>query len=73
MAYCCSYKCCDVIFDVFDSERVLLGVTKNKYYVTPSLMDRIDAWMIENMIIMITKQEDMEELISRGLVAQYKQ
>ena len=71
MAYQCSFKCEDIIFDIFDTERVPVGLTKNKYYITPKKAIGVELWLTESGLDKIRTKEQMETLISKGLVGVY--
>jgi hypothetical protein len=71
MAYQCSFKCADIIFDIFDTERVPVGVTKNKYFITPKKAIDAELWVIENKIDKVRTNEQMEMLISKGIIGTY--
>ena len=67
----CSMNCAGVIFDIYDGERVPLGMSKNKYYVTPSLGQNIKAWMAASCVDKVKTFEQMQELIQKGLIGSY--
>jgi len=71
MPYLCSFKCIDIVFDIFDTERVPIGVTKNKYFVTPQRAMNIEIWMLKNNIDKIKTKEQLELLISNNLLGIY--
>jgi len=71
MPYLCSFKCIDIVFDIFDTGRVPIGVTKNKYFVTPQRAMNIEIWMLKNNIDKIKTKEQLELLISNNLLGIY--
>lgn len=71
MSYQASYLCCDVIFDIWDSERILSGMTSNKYFITPSLLEKVEKWMIDNFILEISTKEQMGFLIENKFIQKY--
>ena len=71
MAKVASFLCADIPFDIYDGERVPLGNNKHSYYITPKMLINIEVWMIENFILKIKTKEQMNELISRGLIGTY--
>lgn len=68
--YVCSFKCTDIIFDVHDSERVLIR-DEYPYYVTPSRMAKIETWLITNDLDKVREREQLDFLISKGWISKY--
>jgi hypothetical protein len=68
MAYLCTYKCASIEFDVFDSNRISVADRKSNYYITPSLLAKIEEWLIINNKEKIHSKEDIEFLISNKLI-----
>jgi hypothetical protein len=64
-------KCADTIFDIYDTERVPVGISKNQYYVTPSMIDDIRFWMFDKGINRISTNEELQELIRIGYIKSY--
>ncbi len=71
MAYQCSFKCEDIIFDIFDTERVPIGLTKNKYYITPKKAVEVELWLLENKLDKVRTREQVEVLISKEFIGIY--
>ena len=71
MAYKGSFECAGLIFDIFDTERVPVGLTSNKYYITPMLATRVEIWLIKNNINKVENKDHMATLISQGLLGVY--
>lgn len=71
MAYQCSFKCADIIFDIFDTERVPIGLTKNEYYITPKKAMGVELWLAENGLDKVRTMEQIETLIFIGLIGIY--
>ena len=71
MAYQCSFKCEDIIFDIFDTERVPIGLTKNDYYITPKMAAGVELWLLENKLDKVRTMEQIETLIFIGLIGIY--
>ena len=71
MSLLCSFNCCDTIFDVYSSERVPVGLTKNKYYITPKRLALIEAWMIRSNVDKIISKDMIEHLINNKLITEY--
>jgi hypothetical protein len=71
LALLASYLCAGIEFDIYDSERVPVGKSKYKYFVTPRRIDLIEHWMFENFVLHITKPEQMHELIEKNLIGTY--
>ena len=71
MSLLCSYNCAEVKFDVYDSERILVGKSKYKYFVTPSRIKDIEDWMRRRDVLKIETDDHMEELIALGLLGEY--
>lgn len=65
-----SFKCFDIIFDIYNSESVSIESTR-KYYVTPKRMAKIEKWMIENNISKIETQEHLDYLIQNNYFGEY--
>lgn len=72
MALLCSYACAGYSFDVYDSERVPVGKSSYKYYVTPRRMTLIEQWMYDNFVMKIDKPEQVQELIDKGFIGVYQ-
>lgn len=71
MPYQASYICCNIIFDIWDSERILSGLTSNKYFITPSLFEKVEKWMIDNFILKVETKEQMDFLIKSKFIQKY--
>ena len=71
MARQASMKCAGVVFDIYDSERVPVGISKNNYYVTPNVLEDIRFWMFDKGINKVTTLEEMQELIRLGYIKDY--
>lgn len=71
MALICSMNCDDVIFDIYDNERIPIGLSKNKYYVTPKLSNNIQLWMLSEYVEKVGTKEQMAELIKLGFIGTY--
>ena len=65
-----SYKCLDVTFDYYDSERVLKREDL-PYYLTPHRLAKIEAWMIKNNIEKIRTKEQLDYIIDQGWLSKY--
>jgi len=68
MAYLCTYKCASIEFDIFDTNRVDITKKKSKYYITPSLLAKIEEYLIMNNKEKIESEKDIEFLISNKLL-----
>jgi len=68
--YLCSFQCLDVIFDFHDSERVLVR-EEYPYYVTPSRLAKIEAWIITNNLDKVREKEQLDLFINNGWIAKY--
>lgn len=71
MAYLGSYNCSDVIFDIYDSERIPVNKTKNEHYVTPKRLIKIEVWMIKNNIYKIDSIDIVNTLIKENMIGTY--
>ena len=71
MARQASMKCVGMIIDIYDTERVPLGVSKNQYYLTPSAVEDIRFWMFDKGINKVTTLEEVQELIRLGYIKDY--
>jgi len=72
MAYCCSYKCCDVIFDIYDTERIPVErPTENRYYITPDRCSEIEKWMVDNLVLHINSKAQLSFIIEKDWLAVY--
>jgi len=72
MAKVCVFNCADIEFDVYDSERIPIGVADSKYYITPKMIDEVDVWRKIKGVFRVTTAEHMEELIAVGLIGEYR-
>ena len=72
MALVCKVVCDGVIIDVYDSERIPIGTSQNKYYLTPSMLPEIKEWLKINNLEKIMTVDHIESLLSVGLVGEYK-
>jgi len=66
-----SMNCAGIIIDIYDTERVPIGVSKNQYYLTPSAVEDIRFWMFDKGINKVTTLEEMQELIRLGYIKNY--
>ena len=74
MGLVCQYKCADIIFDVYDIDRICTSTgmtTNNLFFVTPSRVVKIEKYLIENDISKITSPEQMEFLIDNNYIGIY--
>jgi len=71
MAFICGMKCAGIIIDIHDSERVAMGVSKNKYYITPSRTTQVNQWLWENGLDMVTTAEHVQELVDKKILGVY--
>lgn len=71
MALACVFECDTIEFDVYDSERVPVGKSTYKYYVTPSRVSEIEQWLRLRNLDKVTTRTHMEELIAIGLIGEY--
>jgi len=68
--YICSFQCHDIIFDYHDSERVLIR-NEYPYYITPSKLAKIEAWIISENIYKIKEKAQLDFLIDKKWIASY--
>ncbi len=67
-----SFKCNDIVFDVYDTERIPMGAHKYKYYITPRRYALIEAWRIKNDIFdPISSKEQLDYLIDNDFIGTY--
>lgn len=71
MPLTCVMRCGNIIFDVYNTERVPLGISKNKYYVTPESAQDIRFWMWNNNVEKVSSEKHMRELIELGYIRNY--
>jgi len=71
MSKVCSFSCAGYIFDIYDNDRIPVGLSKNKYYVVPSMHDNLKLWMFDKAIEKISTKEHMQELIEIGYIKTY--
>jgi hypothetical protein len=72
MAKILTFKCEDVIFDVYDSERVPMGEHKYLYFITPKRFAKIEVWRITNNIeSKISTKEQLDYLIVNDYIGTY--
>ena len=71
MSLLCSFKCFDIILDLHDTERVPIGTTDHKYYLTPKKLASIEAWMIRNNISKIDSEDLVHNLIQKNMIASF--
>jgi hypothetical protein len=71
MSYICSYKCADVKFDVYDTERINKSITNYLFYITPNKLVEVQKYLIENNIPFIDSPEQMNLLIEKNLIGIY--
>ncbi|GEM_PF-6594503 len=73
MAKLLTFKCEDVIFDVYDTERVPMDSSKYQYFITPRRFARIEAWRIQNNLNSpISTKEQLDYLIQNDMIGTYK-
>jgi hypothetical protein len=71
MALVCQYKCVDIIFDVYDTDRISTSTTNSLFYMTPSRIVKVEKYLIENDIPKITTPEQMNFLIENDFLGMY--
>jgi hypothetical protein len=71
MGLICQYKCADIIFDVYDIERISISTTNNLFYMTPSRIVKVEKYLIENNIPKIMTAEQMNFLIENDYIGIY--
>jgi hypothetical protein len=72
MSKICSFRCLDVEFDVFDTERVPLTKGDYPYFITPSRFAKIEMWRHENGSVQINSKEQLDFLIENDYIGTYK-
>ena len=65
------FKCAGTIFDIYDSERVPVGVSSNKYYITPNRTVLAHQWLWENGLDKIRTPEHVQALVSKNILGVY--
>lgn len=71
MAFLFKYKCADIIFDAYDSDRISTSTTDSLFYVTPSRIVKVEKYLIENNIPKIMTSEQMDFLIENDYIGIY--
>ena len=71
MAKLLTYKCADILFDLYDTERVPVIKSDIKYYITPKRLDEVCEWLDSCNDTKITTIDQMEILIAIGLIGEY--
>ena len=66
-----TFCCAGTEFDVYDSERVPVGLSKYKYYITPNKVKLVEQWIKINGIDKVRTAEQMRMLISTKLIGVY--
>jgi hypothetical protein len=64
-------KCAGILLDIYDSERVPVGISKNKYYMTPRRTDLANKWLWENGLDKITTVEQIQKLADDKILGAY--
>ena len=65
------FRCANIDLDVYDSERIPVGMSENLYYVTPHRIDLIEQWINVNGIDKIRTKEQVQQLVSLELIGVY--
>ena len=71
MGLVCQYKCADIVFDVYDVDRICTSNTNNLFYMTPSRLVKVQKFLIEKDIPFIDTIEQMNTLIDNDLIGIY--
>jgi hypothetical protein len=71
MAYICSYKCADIIFDIFDSDRIRKDDCVNLFYITPIRISKVQQYLKDNSLNKITTQDQIDDLIKKDYIGMY--
>jgi hypothetical protein len=71
MAMVGSYQCEDVIFDIYNSEKVPIIKKPGRYFVTPSRVKAIQLWASNLGIFKISTKEQLNKIIGLGLLVKY--
>jgi hypothetical protein len=71
MALVCQYKCVDIIFDVYDTDRISTSTTNSLFYMTPSRIVKVEKYLIENDIPKIMTPEQINFLIENDFLGIY--
>ena len=66
------FRCADIDFDIHDSERIPIGLSAEKYYITPKKIDLVEQWLTTNNLEKVETKEQVELLISLKLIGTYK-
>ena len=66
-----TFRCASIKFDFYDSERVPVGLSECKYYLTPHRLELIERWIKVNGFDKIRTKEQMQMLISTKLLGTY--
>jgi len=66
-----TYKCAEIEFDFYDTERVPVIKSETKYYLTPKRLDEVCDWLGMSNLKKITTTDQMEILIAIGLIGEY--
>ena len=66
-----SFRCAGIEFDLHDSERIPVGLSSLKYYVTPHRMELIEQWLRINSHPKVCTKQQMHQLISMKLIGTY--
>jgi hypothetical protein len=73
MSKVCTFKCEDVVFDVYNTERISMNSKKVKYYITPKRFAKIEVWRVMNDITTpISTKEQLTFLIENDYIGTYK-
>ena len=66
-----TFRCAGIEFDVYDSERVPVGLSECKYFITPDKIKLVEQWSKINGIDKVRTAEQMHTLISVKLIGVY--
>jgi hypothetical protein len=68
----CTYQCNEIVFDVWDGERVPVGTTSSPYFITPTRLAAIEMWKIQNKITeKLGAPEQLALFIDNGWLEKY--
>ena len=67
------YRCLDIEFDIYDSEPARIPKKGIKpYFVTPERLQKIEDWMVNDLILQIDSRNHLKYIIKQGWLQKYK-
>jgi hypothetical protein len=71
MARLLTFECAGIAFDVYDTDRIPVGKSKYKYFITPAMISAVEKWIKDSGVDKVRTREQMEQLISMGFIGAY--